>query len=476
MYGPRGWSRKYERRLFLSDFFVVALVMLVAQALRFGWNPQLPVVGPSAPPYWFVSAGIGLLWLFMLSWTRSREPRILGHGAQEFQRVMTASWYTFSFVAMVGFLTQWHISRGYLLFALPIGTIALLIYRSAWRAWIHIQRDAGQLQAQVLVVGAMRTSDQMIRRLRRSRRAGYNVIGLCLPTLTRGKLSEELSDIPILGTIDQAADIAQQVGAEYILLCGNDDELLAASRRLGWALEGTGIGLIVAPAMVDVAGPRVKMSPVEGLPLLHVDAPTFFGGKYYLKAITDRLLATLIFVVAAIPMLVIAICVKATSHGPVLFKQERLGLGREPFHMLKFRSMYVDAEHRKHELADQSDGNAVLFKMKDDPRVTPLGRFLRRFSLDELPQLLNVLKGDMSLVGPRPPLPSEAELWDDGVARRQLVKPGMTGLWQVSGRSDLTWDESVRLDLYYAENWSPGGDMLIMLRTVMAVFSKRGAY
>jgi exopolysaccharide biosynthesis polyprenyl glycosylphosphotransferase len=218
------------------------------------------------------------------------------------------------------------------------------------------------------------------------------------------------------------------------------------------------------------------MSPVDGLPLMHVDPAEFSGSKYIVKSVADRVMAVLLLAVAAIPAGVVAIAIKMTSPGAVLFRQERIGRDGEPFKMLKFRSMYVDAEHRLADLQPTNEGNDVMFKMKHDPRVTSVGRWLRRFSIDEIPQLFNVLKGDMSLVGPRPPLPSEVEQWEDRVHRRQLVKPGMTGLWQVSGRSNLSWDESVRLDLYYTENWSLGGDFLIMLRTVVAVFGRRGAY
>lgn len=476
MYGSGGWSRKYQVRLSSSDAFVVVLVMVLAQAVRFGWDPEAPVTGPAAPPYWFVSLAIAVLWLINLALTRSREPRILGHGPQEFQRVVSASWYTFALVAIVGFLTQWQISRGYLLFALPVGTFALLVYRAAWRTWIHAQRDAGELQAQVLVVGPWSTSEQMIRRLRTSRRAGYNVVGVCLPPTSPGVLSEDIADVPVLGAISNAIGAAERVGAEYILLSGNDAMSLSEARRLGWSLEGTGIGLIVAPAMVDIAGPRVLMSPVEGLPLLHVDPAEFSGRKYFLKSVADRVTSAIAVAILSVPMALVALAVKFSSPGPVLFRQVRIGRDGEQFRMLKFRSMYVDAEARLEDLRDHSEGNEVMFKMRNDPRVTPVGRFLRRFSIDELPQLLNVLKGDMSLVGPRPPLPSETELWDDRVSRRLLVKPGITGLWQVSGRSDLSWDESVRLDLYYTENWSLGGDFVIILRTVAAVFGRRGAY
>lgn len=476
MYGPGGWSRKYVRRLTISDALILLLVMVAAHGLRFGFDPNVPVSGPSAPPYWFVSLAIGVLWLLALNWTRSREPRILGHGPQEFQRVFSASWYTFAAVAIVGFLTQWQISRGYLLFALPIGLLVLLGYRAIWRYWIHAQRDLGFLQAQVVVVGPVRTVGQMVRRLQRARRAGYNVIGVCVAGVETD-LPEEVEGCPVVGLAQDAADIAQQVGAEYVLLAGSDAMSLQESRRLGWALEGTGVGLIVAPALVDVAGPRVQMSPVEGLPLMHVDSPEFTGGKYLLKSVIDRVLSLILIAVFAPLIALIALVVKVSSPGPVLFRQERIGLDLEPFQMLKFRSMYVDAEARLAAVTDhQTAGNAVMFKMKDDPRVTPVGKLLRRFSLDELPQIFNVVKGDMSLVGPRPPLPREVEHWDDRVVRRQLVKPGMTGLWQVSGRSDLTWDETVRLDLYYTENWSATGDLVILLRTAWAVIAGRGAY
>ncbi len=177
-------------------------------------------------------------------------------------------------------------------------------------------------------------------------------------------------------------------------------------------------------------------------------------------------------------LLVLALLVKVTSTGPVFFLQERVGLNGSTFHMIKFRSMVVDAEQRLQELSalDRAEGNTVLFKMKNDPRVTRVGAFMRRYSLDEVPQLFNVLVGSMSLVGPRPPLAREVERYDVHVHRRFLVKPGMTGLWQVSGRSDLSWEDSVRLDLYYVENWSMVGDLLILWRTARAVVAKDGAY
>lgn len=476
MLGRHGWSAKYRRRLTISDIFVVTLILIGAHAVRFGPDLLAPVAGPSAPSYWFVTVAIGALWIGALSWTHSREARTLGHGPQEFIRVIRAGTLVFATIAIIGFLTQWQLSRGYLIMAVPLGTLALLGYRYLWRVWIHAQRDGGLLQAQVLVVGHEQTASEMVRRLQRARRAGYNVVGVCLTPNSPPIAAQDIRGVPVLGPLTDPVEQAQRVGAEFVVLCGSEDMSVADTRRLGWSLEGHDIGLIVAPTIVDVAGPRMVMSPVEGLPLLHVDAPEFSGRKYFAKTIFDTIMASIVLVLLAFPMLVIGLLVKFTTPGPVLFRQQRLGLDHRPFEMLKFRTMYVDAEQRRAELAQFNESDGALFKMRDDPRVTPVGVWLRRLSLDELPQLINVVRGQMSVVGPRPPLSSEADAWGADVARRQLVKPGITGLWQVSGRSDLPWDESVRLDLYYTENWSLAGDIVILFRTVVALVTRRGAY
>ena len=476
MNGPGGWAAKYRTRLELSDAFVVLMVMAVAQFWRFGSHTAPTVAGQAAPPYYLVTVLIGLSWWAALAITRSREPRILGHGPHEFQRVLKATWYTFATVAILAFLTQWDISRGYLLIAAPLGVVALLVYRGAWRLWIHAQRDAGYLQAQVLIFGPAATVAELAERLGKGRRAGYQVVAVALSRGAADDSAIESLGVPVMRSFKDPVAQARSVGAEFIVVAGNDAMSLRQSRSLGWALEGTEIGLIVAPSVVDVAGPRVNITPVEGLPLMHVTSPTFDGGKYWVKAAMDRVGAALLLLALSIPMLVIVALVKFTSPGRVFFIQRRVGLGMAHFGMIKFRSMYQDAESRKALLVKANEGNGVHFKMRNDPRVTPVGRVLRRFSLDELPQLFNVLIGEMSLVGPRPPLPSEVEAWHKDVERRQLVKPGMTGLWQVSGRSDLTWLESVRLDLYYAENWSVGGDLVILTRTLLAVLRPSGAY
>lgn len=476
MLGRRGWSAKYARRLAFSDVFVVSLVLIGAHSVRFGPDLLATVVGPSAPPYWLMTVAIGVLWMVALHWTHSREGRILGEGPQEFIRVVRAGWLVLATIAIFGFLTQWQVSRGYLLMALPLGTLVLLGYRYLWRQWIRAQRNRGLLRAQVLVVGNEKSASEMVDRLQRARRTGYNVVGACLPPRAGATDRKEIWGVPILGPLNDPVAQARSVGAEFILLCGSEDMSLTESRRLGWSLEGQGVGLIVAPAIVDVAGPRMVMSPVQGLPLLYVDSPEFSGRKYLLKTAFDVVLTSLMLVILAVPLMMIALAVKLDSPGPALFRQQRLGRGQAPFEMLKFRSMYVDAEQRFEAIAHLNESDGAMFKMRDDPRVTRVGAFLRRLSLDELPQLINVLRGDMSLVGPRPPLLREVDKWEADVARRQLVKPGITGLWQVSGRSSLSWEESVRLDLYYTENWSLAGDLVIVMRTALAVLARRGAY
>jgi exopolysaccharide biosynthesis polyprenyl glycosylphosphotransferase len=246
-----------------------------------------------------------------------------------------------------------------------------------------------------------------------------------------------------------------------------------ALRRLAWRLERSRTDLVVAPALMEVAGPRTAIRPVAGLPLLHVEHPELAGARRLIKNVFDRLIAVVALIVLAPLMVAIAVAVRATSPGPALFRQARIGKDGVQFTILKFRTMRQYAEARKVELV--GDGHGVPVKIRQDPRVTPLGARLRRHSLDELPQLLNVLRGDMSLVGPRPPLPEEVARYGDDVRRRLVVRPGMTGLWQVNGRSDLSWEESVRLDLRYVENWSLMLDLQILWKTWSAVARGTGA-
>src|SRR6266700_3917297 len=248
-------------------------------------------------------------------------------------------------------------------------------------------------------------------------------------------------------------------------------------RWISWQLEGTKTELIVSPGLIEVAGTRLQVRPVSGLPLLQVEAPRVSGFHRLFKGAIDRLVAGVALLVLSPLLIAITVRIRTTSHGPAFFRQTRVGRDGSTFTILKFRSMYLDAEDRKESLAAYNEANdGLLFKMRDDPRITRVGAVLRRYSLDELPQLVNVLLGSMSLVGPRPPLPSEVAQYGVDVRRRLLVKPGLTGLWQISGRSDLSWTESVRLDLRYVENWSLALDLMILWKTARVVLKPNGAY
>ena len=249
-----------------------------------------------------------------------------------------------------------------------------------------------------------------------------------------------------------------------------------ALRRLSSQLENSDVQLVLTSRLTDVVGPRIHWQPVEGLPLMAVDTPQFTGAKYALKRVSDVVVAS-VGLVLVLPLLALAaLAVKLQDGGPVLYRQERVGIDGTVFTMYKLRSMHVGAHEEQASLRSGNQAAGPLFKLRGDPRVTPVGRLLRVWSVDELPQLVNVVRGDMAMVGPRPQLASEVAQLPDHLLRRLKVKPGITGPWQVGGRSCLSAEESARLDLSYVENWSLVGDAIIVLKTVKAVLTRNGAY
>jgi exopolysaccharide biosynthesis polyprenyl glycosylphosphotransferase len=469
---PR-WSAAYATRVLVTDAVAVYIAVFVAYVVRFDDIGAAQVSGAFSPSYIVVSVVLMWSWLAALALGRTQDRRLVGAGPAEYQRVVSVTWRLFAAVAVAAFLLRMEIARGYLAIALPLGLALVLAGRFGWRQWLWRQRRAGRMQSRVLVVGHPRKAEQLIRQLGGRGGAGFGVAGVCLPE--GADTREAVLGVPVLGTVADAADLARAVRADAVAVVGSDAITADAVRRLGWDLEGTGIDLAVAVSVTDVAGPRVLVQPVNGLPLVYVDEPRFTGPKYALKTAFDWLAAAAIAVALSPVLLVVAVLVKTTSAGPVLYKQERIGRNGLTFPMLKFRSMVADAHSRLDEA--MVDGQVGLFyKNKNDPRITPLGRVLRRYSLDELPQLFNVLRGDMSLVGPRPQIDREVALYDRKAHRRLLVKPGLTGLWQVSGRSELTPEESIRMDVYYVENWTLFGDLAILARTLRAVLAPEGAY
>jgi exopolysaccharide biosynthesis polyprenyl glycosylphosphotransferase len=339
------------------------------------------------------------------------------------------------------------------------------------------QRLFNRYLSRALVVGRLEDVQYVIGQIHMKSGAAYNVVGAALEDAEIPRVTVGGREVPVLATtLATVAEAASRERVDAVIVAGQPRSGSDFIRSLAWQLEGSATELVLASRLTDVAGPRIHFRPVEGLPLIHVEIPQFEGGKHVLKRAMDIVASGLALIVLMPLMLVIALLIRWDSHGPVLFKQERVGRNGQTFMMLKFRSMVETAERDLDALKALNEGAGVLFKMKNDPRITRVGRVLRKYSLDELPQLWNVFIGDMSLVGPRPPLEREVEGYARHVRRRLYIKPGLTGMWQVNGRSDLSWEESVRLDLYYVENWSVMGDLLIMWRTLKVLTHPVGAY
>jgi exopolysaccharide biosynthesis polyprenyl glycosylphosphotransferase len=463
--GAAGWQRRLVRLLIGLDALAAGTASSTALFVRFLDDQTLF--------YLVTTALFPILWLLTCASTRSYELRFLGTGSEEFRRVFDAAVRLLAATALVAVALQLDLARLYLLIVFPLAVVLTLVLRYAARQVLHRQRGRGRCLHRVVVVGRERSCAELVRQLHKERYAGFYVVGACIDRV-QGPVVE---GVPVVGTSATVLDALRRTDADTLAVGAWSDLDQAGLRRLSWELEGSGIALVVAPSVTDIAGPRIHIRPVAGLPLLHVEEPEFTGGRRLLKGTTDRLLALVALLLSPPVLLAVALVVRLTSRGGALFRQTRVGVAGRTFTMLKFRTMYVDAEERLaslQELNEVADG--LLFKIRDDPRVTPVGKWLRRFSVDELPQLLNVVKGDMSLVGPRPPLPREVEGYGTDVRRRLLVRPGLTGLWQISGRSDLSWEESVRLDLYYVENWSLALDAMIIWKTVFALLQRRGAY
>ncbi|MCW2527032.1 MAG: exopolysaccharide biosynthesis polyprenyl glycosylphosphotransferase, partial [Pseudonocardiales bacterium] len=371
--------------------------------------------------------------------------------------------------------------RGYVVIALPLAALLSICGRYYVRKQLHHARARGDLRTAVIAVGDAESVADLAHRMHAERHLGMQVVGACIP---RKQLSDQkalniLAEAKVtpLGDLDSVVTAVSRSQADAVAVTSSRDMTPNRLRELSWQMERVHADLIVSPGLIEVAGPRLHIRPITGLPLLQIEKPEFAGMRRVVKGFVDRTAAGFGLLLLSPIMLVLILMVRMNSAGPAFFHQTRVGKDGEEFKIWKFRSMYVDAEARLADhLAENENVGGGMFKMKVDPRVTSVGRIIRRFSLDELPQLINVLNGTMSLVGPRPPLPREVATYPSDVRRRLLVRPGVTGLWQVSGRSDLSWEETVRLDLRYVENWSLGQDAMILWKTLSAVLHGSGAY
>ncbi|NEN04786.1 sugar transferase [Diaminobutyricibacter tongyongensis] len=470
------WARSYRARLRVTDTIIIFASIAAAFVARFGIDGVATQVAGFPVAYFTISVIIGSSWVVALYAYHTRDPRVVGMGLSEYKRVANASALTFGILAIAFLVAKVDIARGYFVLALPLGATALLGSRWIWRQWLLKQRAYDHYLSRALVVGGRDDVEYVVKQIQQKSGAAYNVVGAALEDPGAGKLVVGDRDVPIVANLDTITQAASNLHVDSVIVAGQPQGGGTFIRNLGWALEGTATDLVLASRLTDVAGPRIHFRPVEGLPLIHVEIPQFEGGKHVLKRALDLVVSGMALLVLLPFMVAVGIAIRLDTKGDALFRQERVGRNGSTFRMLKFRSMVQDAESGLAALQARNQGAGVLFKMKDDPRVTRVGRFIRKFSIDELPQLWNVFVGDMSLVGPRPPLRREVDGYETHVHRRLYIKPGLTGMWQVNGRSDLSWDESVRLDLYYVENWSLTGDIVILWRTFHVLVHPTGAY
>ena len=459
--------------LFVADVIVMASSLVVAWRLRTGlgvWDQVLV----NEDPWIFTFAAILVAWLAWLTAHGAYSAQAFGGGPDEFKSVLLASFLTAGTVGMGCYLLDNNLARGFVVLTFVIGCPLLLLERYAARKIVHGLRRRGRFLHRVVAVGGPSAIHELVNVLHRERYVGYEIVGACVPDHLMGDANDV--PVPVMGTPDEARRVCEATGADTVLIAGGSFASSTDLRRVGWQLERSDIDLVVIPSLADIAGPRIHLRPVAGLPLMHVEPPQADAAGRWSKRLFDVVGAGFALLVFSPLMLLVAVLIKYEDGGPVLFRQIRIGRDGEAFQCFKFRSMCIDAEEQRADLHEHNEADGVLFKMQNDPRVTGIGRFLRRYSFDELPQLFNVLRGTMSLVGPRPPLPEEVDEYGDDVRRRLLVRPGMTGLWQVSGRSQLNWRETVRLDLFYVDNWSMVSDLIILMKTIRAVIRAHGAY
>lgn len=459
------WERRFARMVAASDVGAIAAALSLGMWIGFGDSPETPHLSR------WMSLIIAVGFVTALIASRAWEPKVLGSGSEEYVRLLRAVLNSAVTLGLVGLAFRVDSVRGWVFLIMPLAGVLALAGRYLVRKPLHRRRARGDYLHQVLAIGSEDFIRDLHDRTRRDPHHGWTVTAACTPT----GAGDAVHGVPVVGDLDAASSAALSGQFGVVAVAAADGWTPRRLHQLSWELEGWGADLVVHPGLMEVSGPRLHVAPVDGLPLLRLTEPTFTGIPRLVKTAMDVVGAALTLLILA-PLLAMIYILVRLDGGPGLFRQTRVGKDGQTFPMLKFRTMVVDAERLREQLMPVNDGSGPLFKMRNDPRVTPIGSLLRRYSLDELPQLLNVLVGSMSLVGPRPPLPEEVSRYTRDAHRKLLVKPGLTGLWQISGRSDLTWNESVRLDLRYVENWTLALDLLIMWKTFKAVISGEGAY
>jgi exopolysaccharide biosynthesis polyprenyl glycosylphosphotransferase len=464
------WEQRYRRTVIISDTVATAFVVEgignffgVRDAAN--WHEKWGIL----------AVGTELLVLGALAVGRAWAPAVLGQGAEEFRRLGRSLFAATVVLALGGIALTSRNIKLWIFVAIPAIALVTMTARYVLRLRLHKQRKEGRCLRPVLAAGSPATVRDLIARTRKFPHLGWRVDAVCTAD-GLGFEGDELDGVRVVGLLEDVAKHVQHDGYRVVAVTPDPHWSPDRLQRLAWNLEGSEAEMVVAPVLMEVAGPRLHVDAVLGIPLLRVSMPTFTGGRRAIKGVVDRVGAAILLMLFAPLMVLVALLVLADSRGGAFYRQRRVGKDGREFTILKFRTMVTGADTARAELVELNEGAGLLFKLRQDPRVTRVGTVLRRYSLDELPQLLNVLTGSMSLVGPRPPLPEESAAYGPDIRRRLLVKPGLTGLWQISGRSDLPWDEAVRLDLRYVEDWSLALDTVILWKTLRAVLHGQGAY
>ncbi|GAB2824526.1 sugar transferase [Streptomyces daliensis] len=464
------WEQRYRRTVIAADTGATAFVVMAIGGF-FGvrdaanWHEN-----------WGILAfGTELLVLGALAATKAWAPAVLGQGAEEFRRLGRSLFAAVVVLALGGIALTSRNIKLWIFIAIPAIALVTMTARYLLRLWLHRQRKEGRCLRPVLAAGSPETVRDLITRVRKFPHLGWRVEAVCTPD-GLGFDGDHLDGVPVVGRLADVASHVRRDGYRVVAITPDAHWSPERLQRLSWNLEGSDAEMVVAPVLMEVAGPRLHIDAVLGIPLLRVSMPVFIGGRRVVKEIVDRLGSAVLLMLFAPLMVLVGVLVVADSPGGALYRQHRVGKDGRVFTIFKFRTMVADADAARAGLADRNEGAGLLFKLRRDPRVTRVGAVLRRYSIDELPQLFNVLAGSMSLVGPRPPLPEESAAYGPDIRRRLLVKPGLTGLWQISGRSDLPWEEAVRLDLRYVEDWSLALDTVILWKTLRAVLQGQGAY
>lgn len=474
--------RAYAAAVGLLDFIVLTLTTLTTYVVTyqtFRFFDPIEASGTLRVEVDPQAVGLTMLgtWLIALAVFKTRDTKVIGSDFLEYRRIVNASLSVLGLLAFNSLFFKVDVSRVFVTSLIAFGLLALLIERRIARAWLKRQRLQGRFKKRIVVYGPEDLTVHSVERLSNNKDHEFEPVftisgtkQLKLKMIETGEEREfELQDLP---------EICKAYNVELLKVVGSSATSADMHKRLYWALDGHDISFVVSPSITGVSSSKLTTRVIAGTPLLEISSTKFSGPQYAVKTVFDFVFSLVALILVSPIMLVAAIAIKLNDGGPVFFKQTRVGVRGQDFQILKFRSMKVGAEQEFEQLAEQAgyEINAVQFKLKDDPRVTLIGKFIRKTSIDELPQFINVLRGEMSVVGPRPHVHKEVEAYDDAAVRRLLVKPGITGPWQVGGRSELSWDESVALDVGYVENWTLLGDIAIVLRTLLFVVATRGAF